>query len=202
MPTDLPNDLENHTVQQLKDLLKLRDLPISGRKADLIVWLRTYSSRPKPSTQWQYSQAKKDLKKALLDPNHVFHTMPPDVIHNSDEKYRQYPMFQEYLKEMKRQVKEEKEQVELDDAIARMHISSFPRAPLNRRGYPHWDDHPARNWLEVDVANGLHETMERYDLYRSRSCYGEFPRNVFVARVNAEIARQKAAKFWAYKTKQ
>jgi len=199
MPSELPNDLENHTVQQLKDLLKLRNLPVSGRKAELISRLRTYSGRPKPSKQWQYSQAKKDLKKALLDSNHAFHSMTPESIHNSDEKYKQYPLFQDYLEEMKKQVKQEKEQVQLDDAMARMHIASFPRASLNRRGYPHWDTHPAKQWLEVDVANRLHKIMSRRCLRKTRACYQEFPKEVFTARVNAEVTRQKAARFWAYK---
>ena len=199
MPPDLPNNLEALTNPQLKDLLKLRDLPVSGKKADLIARLKTYSGRPKPSKKWANSQAKKDLKKALLDPNHPFHTMAPDAVHNSDEKYQQYPLFKEYFVEMKKRVAEEKERVKMDDAMVKEHLLMFPRAPLNKRGYPHWDGHPAQEWLQVDVANGLHEEMKPRHLRKTRECYKEFPKKVFAKRVYAEEARQKAAGFWADK---
>jgi hypothetical protein len=52
MASDLPNNLQLMTNQQLKDLLKLRDLPVSRKKADLIARLETYSGRPKPSKKW------------------------------------------------------------------------------------------------------------------------------------------------------
>jgi hypothetical protein len=44
MASDLPNNLQSMTNQQLKDLLKLRDLPVSGKKADLIARLETYGT--------------------------------------------------------------------------------------------------------------------------------------------------------------
>jgi hypothetical protein len=187
------------TNQQLKDLLKLRDLPVSGKKADLIARLETYSGRPKPSKKWANSQAKKDLKKALLDLNHPFYSMTPDAVHNSHDKYRQYPLFKEYFVEMKKRVAEEKERVKMDDSMAKEHLSSFPRAAINKRGYPHWDSHAAQQWLQVDVANGLHKTMKPRKLRKTRECYKEFPKDVFAKRVHAEIARQKAAGFWADK---
>jgi hypothetical protein len=40
--------LENKSVPELKDLLKLQGLAVSGRKADLIARLREYSGKPKP----------------------------------------------------------------------------------------------------------------------------------------------------------
>jgi hypothetical protein len=83
--------------------------------------------------------------------------------------------------------------------MAKEFLSRFPRAPLNKRGYPHWDGHPAQGWLQVDVANGLHEKMKPRKLRKTRECYMEFPKEVFVKRVHAEIARQKAAGFWADK---
>jgi hypothetical protein len=115
------------TCAQLKDLLKLRDLPVSGKKAELIKRLKDYSGRTMPSKKWQNSQAKKDLKKALLDLNHVFHRMTPDAIHNSDEKYKQYPLFLEYLAQMKERVALEKEQAKNDDdRRAEEHGIHFP----------------------------------------------------------------------------
>jgi hypothetical protein len=87
--------LKKKTVNELKDLLKLEGLlPLSGIKPDLIWRLQNYSDKPKPAVKWQYSQAKKDLKKALLNPLSPLHKMSAEEIHMSDEKYKQYPLFQ------------------------------------------------------------------------------------------------------------
>eukprot|EP00956_Cyclotella_meneghiniana_P015621 scaffold24036_cov94-Cyclotella_meneghiniana.AAC.3 len=200
MTTDLPNNLNSMTCPQLKDLLKLRDLPVSGKKAELIERLKNYSGRTKPSKKWQNSQAKKDLKKALLDPNHHFHRMTPDAIHQSDEKYKQYPLFREYLAEMKKRVAAEKEQAKDDDCKAEKYYVHFPRSEFNKRGYPHWDTSEAKPLLEVDVAIGLHKKMTPKELQAKRpDVYGQFPPKVFSKRVHAEVAKQKAAGFWADK---
>eukprot|EP00804_Cyclotella_cryptica_P014118 CCRYP_005574-RA/>CCRYP_005574-RA protein AED:0.07 eAED:-0.00 QI:0/-1/0/1/-1/1/1/0/233 len=179
---DLPNNLNSMTCAQLKDLLKLRDLPVSGKKAELIKRLEDYTGRTKPSKKWQNSQAKKDLKKALLDPNHVFHRMTADAIHNSDEKYKQYPLFPEYLAQMKERVAEEKRQAKDDDRRAEEHNFHFPRSEINKRGYPYWDLSEAKQWLEVDVANGLHKKMTPKELRAKRPhVYAPFPPKVFSA---------------------
>jgi hypothetical protein len=171
------------TNQQLKDLLKLRDLPVSGKKVDLIALLKTYSGRPKPS------------KKCLLDLNHPFYSMTPDAVHNTDDKYRHYPLFKEYFVEMKKRVAEEKERVKMDDSMAKEHLSSFPSAAINKRGYPHWDGHAAQQWLQVDVANGLHKTMKPRKLRKTRECYKEFPKDVFAKRVMRRLQDRKRLGF-------
>lgn len=202
MPTanGLPNNLNSMTCAQLKDLLKLRDLPVGGKKAELIKRLEEYSGRTKPSKKWQNSTAKKDLKKALLDPNHVFHSMTADAIHNSDDKYKQYPLFPEYLAQMKARVVEEKKQAKDDDRIAEKYNLHFPRSEFNQRGYPHWDTSEAKQWLEVDVANRMHQKMTPKELRAKRPhVYGPFPPKVFSKRVHAEVSKQKAAGFWADK---
>ncbi|KAL3785125.1 hypothetical protein ACHAWO_007948 [Cyclotella atomus] len=81
----MPPTLENMSVPELKDLLKLQGLAVSGRKADLIARLREYSGKPKPEVDWQYSKAKKKLKKQLLDPTSSIHNMTAD----SDPEYKQ-----------------------------------------------------------------------------------------------------------------
>lgn len=67
----LPSNLEGMKKDELKALLKLRDLPVSGNKPELIARLRTYSGRKKPSKPWQNSQAKKDLKRPCSTPTHL-----------------------------------------------------------------------------------------------------------------------------------
>jgi methionine synthase II (cobalamin-independent) len=191
--------LEDLTINELKPLLKERGLPVSGRKAALIDRLRNGASggpKPKP---WQHSDAKKALKKALLDPTSPIHNMSFEEVLNSDPRYKQYPNFAKYYRDLKKSVEEEKIQVQADDAAARMHLMNFPRSHLNERGYPHWDTHNAKAFLETDVANKLHEKMKPSQLRKTRSAYKEFPPEVFAQRVHREVAKQKAAKFWAHK---
>jgi len=192
--------LKKKTVDELKDLLKLEGLPLSGNKPDLIWRLQNYSGEPKPAKKWQYSQAKKDLKKALLNPISPLHKMSADEIHMSDEKYKQYPLFQTYLEDLKKCIKEEKACVEMDDLAVKMHLLSFPRSALNKRGYPHWDDHPAKKLIESDVANGLHNNYKSASEFRdTRPEYKPFPVEIIAKRVNDEVKRQKAEAVWAHK---
>jgi hypothetical protein len=100
--------LENMTVPELKNLLKLEGLAVSGKKAELIARLREYSGKPKPEVDWQYSKAKRKLKKQLLDPTSNVHNMTADEVWNSDREYKQCPLFPSYFETLKKRVKEEK----------------------------------------------------------------------------------------------
>ena len=53
---NLPNNLNSMTCAQLKDLLKLRDLPVSGKKAELIERLTRLSPRHKVRSVLLFSQ--------------------------------------------------------------------------------------------------------------------------------------------------
>jgi hypothetical protein len=120
-----PPTLENMSVPELKNLLKLEGLAVSGRKADLIARLREYSGKPKPDVDWQYSKVKKKLKKQLLDPTSDVHNMTAKEVWNSDPDYKQYPLFLSYFESLKKIVKEEKRCVKEDDANAELfYVSS------------------------------------------------------------------------------
>jgi hypothetical protein len=73
--TPLPQD--KMTIKQLKSLLQKKGLPVTGQK--------------KPNKPWQHRTAKKDLKRALLDPKSPIHDMSMEQIHASDNRYKQYP---------------------------------------------------------------------------------------------------------------
>lgn len=191
------------TNKQLRELLKKKGLPVSGNKNELLERLKNDSGgaqrkKPKP---WQHSDAKKELKQTLLDPTSTIHNMTIEEIRNSKDKYKEYPKFAEYYKKLKLNVETELAQVQADDVAAKEHIRNNPRKPLNRRGYPHWDIHAAKTMLERDVANKVHERMTPQQLRMSanRNEYLDFPPHVFAARMHAEVARQKAVKFWAFK---
>ena len=183
---------------------------MSGTKAELINRVMQSSSeydgraraptvpsrKPKP---WQHSIAKKQLKQALLDPTSKLHTMSVSEIQQSNDQYKQYPNFPKYYQALQLQIKEEKLQVKADDIAAADQLRKNPRHPLNKRGYPHWDSHSAKQLLERDIANKVNEQMSPQQLRMTRDAYKEFPPKVFAQRVQAEKSKQRAASFWALK---
>ena len=67
----------------------------------------------------------------------------------------------------------------MDSLVVKMHLVGFPKSYLNAEGYPHWKDHPKKEWLEVDAANRLYETMKQLELCNIRDEYKEFLADVF-----------------------
>ena len=195
------NALESLTVKQLQQLLRQKGLPITGRKSELKVRLNqeaVENQGPKPKP-WQHSTAKKNLKRALLDPKSPIHGMSMEQIRASDNRYKQYPNFPKYYNDLKVRVALERERVRLDDMLVRMHLRDCPRPAHANRGYPHWNTHAAKALLEVDVSNDLHKEKKPQELRKTRIEYREFPIDVFAKRVSQEVAKQRAARFWADK---
>jgi len=195
--TPLPQD--KMTIKQLKSFLRTKGLPVTGRKADLIERLKTgYIQGPKPKP-WQHSTAKKDLKRALLDPKSPIHGMSMEQIYASDDCYKQYPNFLKYYNDLKGCVALERQHVQLDDMLVQMHLRDCPRPDHANRGYPHWNTHAAKKLLEVNVLNNLHKKKKPQELQKTRREYREFPKDVFAKRVSQEVEKQRAARFWADK---
>ena len=190
--------LEEMNVKELKNLLKLEGLPVGGNKSDLIARLRAYSGKPKPEVDWQYSTAKKKLKKQLLDSSSSVHKMTAEEVWHSDPDYTQYPMFLSYLESLKKRVNDEKKAVKEDDKIADLYYVHFPRNALNKRGYPHWDGHRAAELLAADIENNLHIGKSANKLRATREEYKEFPKDVFSHRLYNEKTKHKAKGFWVH----
>ncbi len=140
-----PASLEKLTVEQLKALLRKKKLPVSGRKNELVQRLKNGpnegGSKPKA---WQHSDANKDLKRAVLDPTSSIHNMSLESVRRSDDRFGQYPNFAKYFAKLKLQVQEEKLRVHHDNIAVQKYRQCNPRSYLNKRGYPHWDTHPAK----------------------------------------------------------
>ena len=125
--------------------------------------------------------------------------MTVSEIYQSDKRYEEWgpKKFEKYYKILLKKIEEKKARIELDNIAVAEHLKNFPRE--NRKGYPDWDTHAAKNWLEIDVANKKHEQMKPSQLRKTRSDYKKFPKDVFTKRVHREISKQKAAAFWAEK---
>ena len=172
------NALQSLTVKQLQQLLRQKGLPITGRKSELKVRLNqeaVENQGPKPKP-WQHSTAKKNLKRALLDPKSPIHGMSMEQIRASDNRYKQYPNFPKYYNDLKVRVALERERVRLDDMLVRMHLRDCPRPARANRGYPHWNTHAAKALLEVDVLNDLHKEKKPQELRKTRREYKSFPK--------------------------
>ena len=90
----------------------------------------------------------------------------------------------------------EREHVQLDDMLVQMHLRDCPRPAHANRGYPHWNTHAAKAFLEVDVSNDLHKEKKPQELGKTRRReYREFPKDIFAKRVSQEVAKQRAARF-------
>ena len=110
----------------------------------------------------QHSKAKLNLREHLVDKNSPIHNMSVNAIWD-DPLYKQYPLFPKYYK---KQVEVEGEEAHLDDIKAQKHIKNNPKGRLNKQGYPHWDKHPAKKLLQVDVYNKLHQKMPPRELQK------------------------------------
>ena len=191
--------LETKTCQELKDLLKEKGLSKTGTKKVLVDQLM--GMEPVKPQKWQYSEAKKDLKKLLEDQDSSIEGKSVAEIYQSDKRYEEWGLkkFEKHYESLKEKVEKRKQRINLDDVAVMEHKKNFPRGTKTKRGYPHWNSHPASELLETDIVNGLHEGKTPSELRLTRDAYKEFPKDVFTKRVHREITKQTGAKFWASK---
>ena len=133
--------------------------------------------------------------------NSKFHTMNIKEMHQSDNRFKAYPLknFTTNFKSLKNKVDGLREQVDFDNQAVLQHKELYPRSPNTKRGYPHWDDHPAKQQLEDDVFNGIADTMLPRQLRLTRQSYQEFPESIFCVRLHAEKRKQREQTFWVAK---
>ena len=80
-------------------------------------------------------------------------------VKNSNYRYKQYPNFEKYYKDLKKIVEEQRVQSQEDDLVTAMQLLSFPKDHLNKREYSYWDGNPAYTLFEVDCTKGRHKTQ-------------------------------------------
>ena len=147
------------------------------------------------------SYGEKFLRKELWDISSRYHGMSIKEIHSSDARFSVYPLknFTTNFKNLKKKVDGLREQVDFDDRAVSQHMTSYPQSSHTKQGYPHWNDHPAKQHLEDDVHNRIADTMLPSELRITRRSYQDFPPDIFCVGVHAEKQKQREQTFWVAK---
>ena len=151
--------------------------------------------------KWQKSDGKKFLRKELWNLDSAFQSMSIRDIHSSDPRFSEYPLknFTTNFKNLKKKVDGLRVQVDFDEQAVSQHRKSYPRSSHTKRGYPHWNGHPAKEHLEDDVYNRIADTMPPSKLRMTQTSYKDFLPDIFCIRVHAEKRKQREQTFWVAK---
>ncbi len=143
----------------------------------------------------------KTAKKELWDVSSRYHSMSIKDIHASDERFSAYPLknFSANFKSLKKKIDQLRAQVEFGNQAVSEQKKLYPWSPTTKWGYPHWNDHPAKEHLEDNVNNGIANTMLLSELRMTRLTYQEFSKDIFCVRVHAERRKQREQIFWVAK---
>lgn len=211
------------TVEQLKTYLKKWQLPVSGRKAELIKRLEEYqASHPDQNTsinlsvakdaeaksksksssnkvpKWGNSKAKALLIKCLMDDKSPIHAMAPAEIYNMTPDFKLYPFenFSSNLMNLQQAVKERKKIIKQEEEEYNKQQLAFPRGKKTSRGEPYWDTHPANLLLQEDVRSGVVDELDPAQLYASRAEYQAFKLKTFRQHIYQEKRSQRDKNYW------
>jgi len=176
--------LSKLTVVQLKERLRLNDLPVSGNKTELIE--RLMGREPPKLETWKKSKAKQMLKNMFADENSKVHTLSAEAIHQSHPRFKVYPFdkFQGYVQTIKGASSELKEINRVTEREVWEDTQRNPRPNMTFHGYPFWDTHSGRDLLYEDVKTGKAYSMKPMELQTTQSAYKQFPSKVFGKRVH------------------
>ncbi len=116
-------------------------------------------------------------------------------------RFSVYPLknFTTNYKNLKNNVNGLRAQVDLDNLAISQHKKSYPHSSHTKWGYPHWNDHAAKQHLEDDVYNGIADTMIPSQLRMTRRLHQDFPPDIFCGRVHAKKRKQREQTFWVSK---
>ena len=196
---ELEEELKKLTVKVLQLRLRELELPVSGRKAELIERLLGRGKTTGKVKEWKKSKAKLLLLSMFADKNSRVHNMTTEEVYNSHPWFQNYPLskFGSYLKTIQSAAKNLEDVVREDEREIQSELIAFPRGEMTIRGYPFWDTHTARSLLETDIRDG--EAMKPKELWLSRDGYKEFPLSVFRDHIHQEKRRQREEPGWVVK---
>ena len=203
---------EEFKVPQLKGFLKERNLPVSGKKAELIQRLVDHdkgsstdheegcgeASCSGSGPNWETSKSKAILTEMYLDDNHPVHIMSLDDIMKIYSEFQLFPKhrFKENLKNLRKAVKKRKEVIQENERDFHKEQLAFKRKPLTIRGYPFFDTHAASAFLREDVKNKKADALKPIKLRETREEYQAFPVKVFCSHVHQEKRKQREKAYW------
>ena len=159
--------------------------------------IRDAESFKEPKIKWKKSKGKRLLYKDLMDgivplvddPN-----FNAGTIFFMHEEYGEYDpnKFAGRLKAMRDAVREANTRAD-DDFEALVKYKEIHKSSLfSHYGYGEFQGSEAQRLLQKDIADGLHQSMGKKDLYASRPEYfNEYPLNVFRDRIYQEIRTAK-----------
>ena len=199
--TPTEEDLQQLKVAELKELLKKFEMPVSGKKHELIQRILGRGKGTKDVKEWKKSKAKKFLLTLINDPKSKVHTMTDEEIYKSHHWFQNYPFskFKGYLRTLQTAAEERWKVVAMYEREIRLEMIRFPRNELTSRGYPFWHTHLAKSLLEEDVREGRADEMKPKQLWLSRDEYQEFPHPVFCHHVHQEKRKQREQPGWVAK---
>ncbi len=127
----------------------------------------------KKPTPWKVSEGKKYLERELKDDGSHLHQKSIKDIHSSDNHFSVYPLknFTTNFRNLKKRIEATRARVELDNKNVLEHKKMCLREPKTKRGYLHWNGHPAKAKLVKDVRNGTAEKMLPSKLQETRKSY-------------------------------
>jgi hypothetical protein len=122
-------------------------------------------------------RGKKKFEKELhADASSCFHQMGIKEIHASDHRLSVHPInnFTTNFKNLKKKLYLTNQRVEFDNRAVSEHKMTFCRTPKTKGGYPHWDGHPAKKYLEDDVQDGTADKMAPRELRKTENVTKNF----------------------------
>lgn len=188
--TELPTNLEEMKVAELKTELKLRSLPVSGTKTDLIERLRSYHENPSPPVSPIATKVSKlGLKDTVPSDAQDSSTQSPEKDLDKDkrlfEKERQIEELmrkleqeQRLVEELKMQLEEEKRSQQGDSpppssCPALLQVKEESVTPPNCSGMSNMSPVPPRGVKEeVTQMNITHPTLFSMNLHNQRTSEG------------------------------
>lgn len=207
-------DLNRLTVNQLKDRLRNKGLPISGKKSTLIERLQ-HSEQPQqnsndatnatfkePKIKWKKSKAKSLLYKDIKEGRVPLEAKDENGKTQMDLKdiYAMHPEYKEYdyskfssrVSSLRKTIKELKDRAAVDLELFNNFKANHPPSLFSHKGYEQWQGSRAQIRLLKDIEAKKHITLGKKELWSSHEDYYEnFPLHVFRDKLYQEIRTAK-----------
>jgi len=153
-------------------------------------------------TKWAKSEAKKILKKDILEG-----IVPEEM--GAKEVYVMHPEYVEYalknfttnLRNLRKSIKKLQTRAESDHLALLHDLQVCPVDTVTEMGHPIWNRNPAQNLLKEDVSSGVHNYMSPKELWSKRMEYKTFTLEKFRNHLYQEIRSRKENAYWTAKKK-